>query len=47
MLQFILGTVVGGIVGFAVCAICSMVGTDDRTDTQCTKKTGEENARSK
>lgn len=47
MLQFILGTLVGGIVGFALCAICSAAGADDRTDAKCTKKTGEENEPSK
>ncbi len=47
MLQFILGTLVGGIVGFAVCTICSMAGTDDRTDAQCKNKIGEDYATSK
>ena len=47
MLQFILGTVVGGIVGFAVCAICSMVGTDDRKEPPKVKETGDSDATSK
>ncbi len=33
MLQFILGLIIGGIVGFVVCAIFSMAATEDRTKT--------------
>ena len=47
MLQFVIGVVVGAMVSFFVFAICSMAGTDDQIDTQCTKKTGEENAHKK
>lgn len=47
MLQFIIGVVVGAIVSFFVFAICSMAGTDDRTDAQCTKNLGDSDARSK
>lgn len=47
MLQFIFGTVVGGIVGFAVCAICSMADTDDRTEAPKIKETGDSDDRSK
>jgi len=47
MLQFIIGVFVGAIIGFAICAICSMAGTDDRTDEQCTKNLGDSDARSK
>ncbi len=44
MLQFVIGVVVGAVVSFSIFAICSIAGTSDRTDIQCTKKTGEENA---
>ena len=47
MLQFIIGVAAGTIVSFFVFAIFSVAGTDDRTDPQCTKETGEENASSK
>jgi len=47
MLQFILGAWVGGIVGFAVCALCSMARADDRTDEQRTKDSGDSDAASK
>lgn len=47
MLQFILGTLVGGIVGFAGCAICSAAGTDDRIETPKVKETGDSDATSK
>ncbi len=47
MLQFILGLIVGGIVGFGVCAICSMAGTDDRIETPLSKETGDSDATSK
>ena len=41
MIQFILGVLVGGVVGFAVCAICSIAGTDDRAKAACDKETGD------
>ena len=44
MLQFILGVIVGGFVSFLVFAICSMAGTDSRTESQCEKRIGEEDA---
>lgn len=47
MLQFILGLIVGGIVVFGVCAICSMAGIDDRTETANDKKIGDSDATSK
>lgn len=47
MLQFILGLIVGGIFGFGICAICSMAGTDDRTETPKAKETGDSDATSK
>lgn len=30
--------------GTTICAFCSMAGTDDRTDEQCTKKLGDSDA---
>lgn len=45
MLKFILGALVGGIVGFAACAICSMAGFYD--DTETPKKSGDSDATSK
>ena len=45
MLKFIIGVFVGAIIGFAICAIFSMAGTDDRTDAQCTKNLGDSDAR--
>ncbi len=47
MLQFILGALVGGFVGFAVCAICNMAGTDDRTEAPKVKEPGDSDATSK
>ena len=44
MLKFIIGVFVGAIIGFAICAICSMADTDDRTDEPCTKKLGDSDA---
>ena len=44
MLQFILGVIVGGLVGVFVCAICSMAGTDSRTDDECEKRIGDKDA---
>jgi hypothetical protein len=44
MLQFILGVIVGSLVSFFVFAICSMAGTDSRTEFQCKKRIGEEDA---
>jgi hypothetical protein len=44
MLQFILGVIVGSLISFFVFAICSMAGTDDRTEEQCTKKSGDSDA---
>ena len=44
MLQFILGILIGGVVSFVVFAICSMAGTNSRTDSQCKKRIGEEDA---
>lgn len=34
MLQFILGVFVGGLVGFSVCAVCSMAGSKERTESR-------------
>ena len=44
MLKFIIGVFVGAIIGFAICAICRMAGTDDRTDAKCTKNIGDSDA---
>ena len=44
MLQFILGVIVGGFVSFFVFAICSMAGTDSRTDSQYEKRIGDKDA---
>ena len=44
MLQFILGVIVGGFVSFLVFAICSMAGTDSRTESQCEKRIGDKDA---
>ncbi len=46
MLQFILGLIVGGIFGFGICAICSMAGTDDRTEAPKVKEPGDSDATS-
>lgn len=45
MLPFIIGLIAGGILGFAVCAICSMAGSDDHT--QATKDTEDSDALNK
>ncbi|MBQ3088183.1 MAG: hypothetical protein IJC36_00960 [Clostridia bacterium] len=47
MLMFLLGVLVGGLIGFTVCVICSIAGTTDRTDEQCTKNSGDSDVRSK
>lgn len=47
MLQFIIGVIIGAIVSFFVFAICSMAGTDDRTDDQFPKTLGDSDASSK
>ena len=47
MLQFILGVLVGAIIGFITCAICSMAGADEHTKTRVGKETGEKDAESK
>lgn len=44
MLKFIIGVFVGAIIGFAICAICSMAGTDGRTEEQCAKDLGDSDA---
>ena len=44
MLKFFIGVVVGSIIGFIICAILSMAGTDSRTEYQCEKRIGEEDA---
>ena len=44
MLQFILGVIVGSLISFFVVAICSMAGTDSRTDSQCEKRIGDKDA---
>ena len=46
MLEFILGLFVGGIVGFAVCAICSMAGSDEHAESQYDIEPGDSDARS-
>ena len=47
MLKFILGAMVGSIVGFVVCAICSVAGTDNRIDAASVKEIGDSDASSK
>ena len=47
MLQFILGLIIGGAFGFAVCAICSMAGADERTEAPRNKEKGDNDATSK
>ena len=44
MLQFILGLTAGGAIGFVVCAICNVAGTEDRIETRATKETGDQDA---
>lgn len=44
MLQFIIGAIVGASISFFVFCACRIAGISDRTDTQFSKKTGEENA---
>ena len=44
MLKFFIGVLVGAIVGFMICAILSMAGTDSRTESQYEKRIGEEDA---
>ena len=47
MLQFIIGLVMGGIVGCGVCAICSIDATDNSKETPVNKETGDSNDSSK
>ena len=41
MLQFILGVLIGGIVGFAVCAVCKMASSAEYTDDLCQEESGD------
>ena len=38
MLLFVLGMIVGGVIGFGICAICSAAGTDNREESSGKKK---------
>lgn len=41
MLQFVLGVLLGGVVGFVIGAVCIMADADDRTKARGRKKSGE------
>ena len=45
MLQFILGLLIGCIIGFAVCAIFSMASSSEVTEDPCQKETGDSDDR--
>ena len=49
MVMFSLGAVVGGIIGFLICAVLSVnsIGRDTRKSTPGEEKTGEDDAASK
>lgn len=48
MLQFFLGVLVGGLIGFAAfCATCSIDVNDDRTESSVNKENGDSDNRSK
>lgn len=48
MLQFILGVLVGGVIGFAAfCAICSVDVNDDRIEHSVNKENGDSDNQSK
>ncbi len=48
MLQFFLGVLVGGVIGFAAfCAICSVDTNNDRTESSVNKETKDKDTTSK
>jgi hypothetical protein len=47
MLQFVLGVIMGGFVGFFVCSICSILGTNRKTEPPREKESGEDIAKRK
>lgn len=44
MLKFILGVFVGGVIGFIICAICSMCNSEDENIEVDSEKTGDNDA---
>ena len=47
MLKFILGVLVGAVIGFVIFAVFSMAGTNHRTETTVRKESGDEYAGNK
>lgn len=45
MLQFVVGLIIGGIVGFGTCAFLCVANDDMRTEGTCREKTGENDVR--
>ncbi len=47
MIKFVLGLIIGGVIGFSICTLCVVAGSEKNTEVQCVEKIKKDDVTSK